>query len=104
MELDDIVENLAFGKSKVKITSCLGMYLGPETIYIADTHLAGDKTVVDQLVRVPVPPAAGPSKPGAGPATATLTTDFLSDNGALAAAIRQAMAQSRWSTKAVMVR
>lgn len=102
MNQDEIIDALAFGAATQKIGNCLGMYLGPELIYIAETHLDKGKLVVDHLVRIPVP-AAEPAKGAAGPTTATLNTDFLTDNAKISALIRQSMSQVRWNTKDVIV-
>lgn len=104
MALDDMIDQLAFGKATKKYNACLGLYLSPETIYIGETHLdKGGKLVVDHLVRIPIP-AAAPANPGAsGAATATLNTDFLNDGARLTALIRQSMSQIRWGTKDVIV-
>src|SRR2546422_681487 len=55
MNQDEIIDALAFGAATQKIGNCLGMYLGPEVIYIAETHLEKGKLAVDHLVRIPVP-------------------------------------------------
>jgi hypothetical protein len=102
MDVDEIVDALAFGAKTEKVSACLGMYIGPETIYIAETHLEKGKLIVDHLVRIPVPaPEAG--KGGAPGTGSTLNTDFLMDNAKLSALIKQSMAQVRWNTKDVML-
>lgn len=97
---DQLIEQLAFGSDRPKLTTCLGLYLSPETIYISETHKdKSGKIVVDHLVRIPVPSA---SKAAAG-STATMNTDFLTDPKKIADLIRQSMAQTRWSSKNVRV-
>lgn len=97
--LDDIVEQLAFGKEKRKPGPSLGLYLSPDLIYLAESHTdKAGKFVVDHLVRIPIPAAVK----GAG-ATATMNTDFLADPQKIAGLIRQSMAQSRWNAKNVRV-
>lgn len=101
-DIDAAIEQLAFGKTTPKVSSCLGMYLSPEVIYLSETHMEKGRLVVDHLVRVPVPALA--PKPGQGPGTGmTLNTDFLMDNAKLSALIRQAMSQIRWNSKNVIV-
>jgi len=101
IDWDAAMESLAFGKTTPKLSSCLGMYLSPEVIYISETRLTKGRPTVLHLIRIPVPP---PEKPKAG-ATAglTLNTDFLNDNTKLSGIIRQAMAQTRWESKLVIV-
>jgi Tfp pilus assembly PilM family ATPase len=102
MQMDEAIDMIAFGATTQKVSSCLGLYLSPETIYIAETHLEKGKVIVDHLVRIPVP-AAEAAKSPAGPTTATLNTDFLLDNAKLSALIRQSMSQVKWGTKDVMI-
>ena len=102
MVIDEIVDALAFGAKTEKVSACLGMYIGPETIYIAETHLEKGRLAVDHLVRIPVPqPEAGKGPAGAG--SSTLNTDFLMDNAKLSALIKQSMSQVKWGTKEVML-
>ncbi|HBT62733.1 MAG TPA: hypothetical protein DEB40_13420, partial [Elusimicrobia bacterium] len=101
MNWEPLVERLAFGNKRRELSSCLGLYFSPETIYIAETRLAKDgKLAVDHLVRIPVPVPEG--KAGAL-ATGTLNTKFLTENQRLGALIRQSMSQIRWNSKHVMV-
>ncbi len=97
---DLMIEQLAFGSDRPKLSACLGLYLSPETIYISETHRdRSGRIVVDHLVRIPVP---SDSKGSAG-GTATMNTDFLTDPKKIGDLIRQSMAQIRWSTKNVRV-
>ena len=99
--IDDLIDKLAFGKTAPKPGPVLGMYLSPEVIYLAETHLDKGNIVVDHLVRIPVP---APEKAAAGPAaTGTLNTDFLMSNESLTALIKQSMGSIKWSTKDVFV-
>ncbi|MBI5624908.1 MAG: pilus assembly protein PilM [Elusimicrobia bacterium] len=100
MEIDPLIEQLAFGKTTPKLSRCMGIYLSPEVIYVSEAHVAKGKVVVDHLVRVPVPvPEAGKE----GGTTPTLATDFLSDIPKLSALIRQAISQLRWNSKDVVI-
>ncbi|MBI5629467.1 MAG: pilus assembly protein PilM [Elusimicrobia bacterium] len=104
MALDEFIDQLAFGSSTPQVSACLGMYLSPEVIYIAEARIEKGKPLVDHLVRIPVPaPAEAAKQPGAGPSTTSLNTDFLSDGEKLALLIRQSMSQTKWKTKNVMV-
>ncbi len=100
MNWDALIENVAFGKTTPKLSSTLGMYLSPDTIYIAQTSAEkSGKLRVEHLVRIPVPVPEGKS----GTMTGTLTTSFLTENQKLGNLIQQSMSQFKWSTKHVMV-
>lgn len=100
MGMDQIIEQLVFGQTQVKVGSALGIYLSPETIYISETKLGKDgKLSVEHLVRIPVP---SDGKPAAG-STMTMSTDFLSDPAKVGGVIRQSMSQIRWGTKNAVV-
>jgi Tfp pilus assembly PilM family ATPase len=93
-----MVESIAFGADVTKTAACLGLYLGPDVVYLAETHTSGGKVVVDHLVRIPIP------SDGKGlAATATMNTDFLANPAKIAGLIRQSMSQLRWNTKNVRV-
>jgi hypothetical protein len=99
--LDDMIDQIAFGKTAPKAGPVLGMYLSPEVIYLAETHFEKGQIAVDHLVRIPVP---APEKAAASPAaTGTLNTDFLMNNEKLTALIKQSMGSIKWGTKDVFV-
>ncbi|MBI5883109.1 MAG: pilus assembly protein PilM [Elusimicrobia bacterium] len=100
MEIDSLIEQLAFGKTTPKLSRCLGLYLSPEVIYVSEIHYLKGKLVVDHLVRVPVPVPDQSKEAGTSP---TLVMDFLSDIPKLSALIRQAISQLRWNSKDVVV-
>jgi hypothetical protein len=97
-KLDNIVDQIAFGTEAGKSGSCLGLYLGPDVVYLSETRVVSGKLVVDHMVRIPIPSDGK----GAG-ATATMNTDFLADPAKIGALIRQSMSQLRWNTKNVRV-
>ncbi len=97
-QFDDFIDQIAFGRKVPKASSSLGLYLSPDVVYMAETHLKSGKIVVDNLVRIPIP--TDPKKPGA---TATMNTDFLSDPAKVAGPLRQSMSQLRWNSKNVRV-
>ena len=102
--IDDLIDQLAFGKTAPKPGPVLGMYLSPEVIYLAETHFDKGGIVVDHLVRIPVPAPEKPAAaPGAPTATGTLNTDFLMNNEKLTALIKQSMGSIKWGTKDVFV-
>lgn len=106
MEIDEVIDMVAFGATTPRVSSSLGLYLSPETIYVAETRMEkGGRLAVEHLARIPVPApeAKEGAKAPAGPSTGTLNTDFLMDNAKLSALIRQSMSQIRWGTKNVVV-
>ncbi len=100
MAWDELVEQLAFGKKSRRIGNCLGVYLSPEVIYVAETRVEKGKLTVEHLVRIPVPISEATK---GGPATSSLNTDFLNDHVKLGVLMRQSMAQIKWNSKDVMV-
>jgi hypothetical protein len=103
MNWDVLIENLAFGKTTPKLSSTLGMYLSPDTIYIAQSSLdKAGKLRVEHLVRIPVPVPEDKGKAG-GTMTGTLNTSFLTENQKLGGLIQQSMSQFKWNSKHVMV-
>lgn len=98
-KLDQLVEQIAFGVDSGKPVRCLGLYLSPEVVYLAESQRGRDgRLSVDHLVRIPIPDEG--KKPGA---TATMNTDFLTDPKKVSGLIRQSMSQLRWNTKNVRV-
>lgn len=97
--IDQLIDTLAFGKAKPPTGPCLGLYLSPEMLYIAETRPGkGGAITVDHLVRIPIPPEG---KAAGG--TMTMSTDFLADPAKVGGLIRQSMSQIRWNTKNVVV-
>lgn len=100
MAVEDLIEKLAFGTTTPKATHCLGLYLSPEVIYVAETRQEKGRVAVDHLVRIPVPQPDAAKTAGA---TGNLNTDFLGDHAKLAELMRQSMSQIKWGTKDVVV-
>ncbi|MDP3543831.1 MAG: hypothetical protein Q8T11_15290 [Elusimicrobiota bacterium] len=99
-KLDQLIDTLAFGKSKPASGPCLGLYLSPEMLYIAETRPGkGGAVIVDHLVRIPIPPEGKAAAAG----TMTMSTDFLADPVKIGGLIRQSMSQTRWNSKNVVV-
>ena len=98
-KIDQLIDTLAFGKAKPLTGPCLGLYLSPETLYIAETKpgKSGAMTV-EHLVRIPIPPEG---KAASG--TMTMGTDFLADPVKVGGLIRQSMSSIRWNSKNVVV-
>lgn len=105
MALEDIIETISFGQTAPKVSHCLGLYLSPETIYIAQTRLekAGGRPVVEHLLRVPVPPPEGAESKTGGLGATTLNTNFLGDNARLGALLKQSMEGVKWKSRYAMV-
>jgi Tfp pilus assembly PilM family ATPase len=96
---DALIEQLAFGRESAKPSVSLGLYLSTDVIYLSETHLGkGGRLAVDHLVRIPIPVEG--KTPGA---TATMSTDFLSEPAKVAGLVRQSMSQLRWNSKNVRV-
>jgi hypothetical protein len=96
-DYDALIEQLAFGKTTPKLSSCLGLYLSPDRVYISEVTMKGGKPTVERLVPVPLPVQAAKG------AVTTLNTDFLNDTLKVSMAIRQVMAQHRWNSKDAIV-
>ena len=104
MSIDKLIDQLAFGQTGVRVSSCLGMFLSPEAVCLAQSHVAGGKAVVDALVRIPLsPPAGGAIRATATASSGTLNADFLADNDKIGPLLREAVSQTRWNTKHVFV-
>jgi len=98
-QTDQLIDQLAFGKAQQASGPCLGLYLSPETVYIAETRPGkGGAIAVDHLVRIPIP-VEGKAASG----TMTMSTDFLADPLKIGGLIRQSMSQIRWNSKNVVV-
>ncbi len=96
---DQLIDQLAFGKETSKPGPCLGLYLSPDVIYLAEAHPGKEgRPAVDHLVRIPIPTGVKGAE-----STGTMNTDFLSDTQKIAGLIRQSMSQMRWNSKNVRV-
>lgn len=97
--INQLIDQVAFGKAKPVTGPCLGVYLSPDMVYIAETKAGSGGTIgVDHLVRVAIP-LEGKAASG----TMTMSTDFLSDPTKVGGLIRQSMSQIRWNSKNVVV-
>lgn len=94
-----MVEQLSFGSSIPKMSSCLGLFLSPETIFLAEVEFSGGKPRVRHLIRLPVP-AAPPSKETKS--AGSLNTDFLADTDRVAGILKKAMDEVKWGSKFVV--
>lgn len=99
MALSEMVEQLSFGKSVPKMTSCLGLFLSPEAVFLADIRYDGHPQV-SHLLRIPIPagPPSKETKTGG-----SLNTDFLADTERISGIIKTAMGEHKLSSKHVMV-
>lgn len=101
MNFDALIEKVAFGKAPLKLSSCLGMYISPEVIYLSEVRFSGGRPVVDHLIRIPIPATGKAGETSR--ATMSLNTDFLLDSAKIQTLVRQAMSQIRWNSKEVVV-
>ena len=100
MGLSDMVEQLSFGNSIPKMSSCLGLFFSPETVFVAEVELGGGKPRVRHLIRLPIPaaPASKETK-----TAGSLNTDFLADTDRIAGILKKAMDEVKWGSKHVIV-
>ncbi len=98
-QIDQLIDTLAFGKAQAASGPALGLYLSPETVYIAETRVKSGAVTVEHLVRIPIPPEGKSAAAG----TMTMSTDFLADPNKVGGLIRQSMSQIRWNSKNVVV-
>lgn len=101
-DLDQWVEHLAFGRSIPKLDSCLGLYVGMDSVILSEVRMAAGKPVVGQTVQAAFPraqPAAGKDARTGG----ALNTEALADPARLADLIRPAMSKVQWKARHVVV-
>ncbi|MEE8425252.1 MAG: hypothetical protein V3S11_05465 [Elusimicrobiota bacterium] len=102
MAFEESLEQLSFGRSIPRIDSCIGLYLSPEVLFLAEIKMRGNLPQVLHLVRLPVPGAAeGGVKTTR--TVGTLNTEFLDDQEKIQTVIKKAMTDIRWGSKHVMV-
>lgn len=101
MDLAENIEQLSFGRSLPRLNSCLGLFLSPDMMYLAEVGVESGKPKVLHLLRLPIPgvEAGGSMTRTAG----TLNTDFLKDNKEVLQILQKAMSQVSWTSKHVMV-
>lgn len=100
MNFDQQIEQLAFGRSLPRMDSCLGLFLSPTTIFIAEVAVPGGKPKVLHLVRLPVP---GTDDSKVAKSLGSLNTEFLADHEKLGAILKKALTDIKWGSKHVMV-
>jgi hypothetical protein len=100
MAFDEMIEQLSFGRSVPRIDSCLGVFLSPDVIFLAEVKLNGDKPQVLHLVRLPI---EQPKDKKTTRAIGTLNTDFLDDQKKIFDVLKKAMTDISWGSKHVMV-
>jgi len=100
MDIDQQIEQLAFGRSLPRMESCLGLFLSPTTIFLAEVAFLGGAPKVLHLVRLPVP-GADDSK--STKSLGSLNTEFLADQEKLNAILKKALTDIQWGSKSVMV-
>ncbi|MFH2203921.1 MAG: hypothetical protein ABIJ96_12445 [Elusimicrobiota bacterium] len=100
MNIDEQIEQLSFGRSLPRMSSCLGMFLSPTAIFLAEVSLTGAKPKVLHLVRLPIP-GADDSQMTKG--IGSLNTEFLADQEKLQALLKKAITDVKWGSKFLMV-
>lgn len=102
MSLDSWIERLAFGRTRIKLRACLGLYLSGDTAFLAEVRTRGGRPAVEHLLRLPMPESpAGrdtPTKPAAA-----LDADALTQTDRLASALKGALEQARLGSEHVVV-
>lgn len=100
MAFDETLDQLCFGRSTPKMESCLGLYLSPEVLFLAEVKGAG-RPQLTHLVRIPVEGAQ--ADPRGTRTVGTLNTDFLSEHSKVTDLLQKAMQESRWEARHVVV-
>lgn len=101
MALDEAIEQLSFGRSLPRLESCLGLFISPEVIFLAEVRLSSGKPQVLHLVRLPVPAGAAAAKTTR--AVGSLNTEFLADEQLVLGILQKAIKDIAWSAKHVVV-
>lgn len=102
MALEETIEQLSFGRSIPRIDSCIGLYLSPEVLFLAEVKMSGDRPQVLHLVRLPVP-GTPESSAKTTRTIGTLNTEFLDHQEQVQAILKKAMSDIKWTSKHVMV-
>ena len=98
-QLDQLVDQIAFGGKGRPTGACLGLYLSPDTVYLSEAQLdRHGRPAAQHLLRIPLP-TDGKSHGS----TATMSTDFLADPIKVTGAMKQSMSQMKWGAKNVRV-
>ncbi|PCI36640.1 MAG: hypothetical protein COB53_08905 [Elusimicrobia bacterium] len=100
MDLAENIEQISFGRSLPRLDSCLGLFLSPDMMYLAEVAVEGGRPKVLHLLRLPL---GGADTGSATKTGGTLNTDFFKDNKEVFAALKKAMSQVSWTSKHVMV-
>lgn len=98
-KLEQLIEQLSFGRTQPRLSSCLGLYVSEDALYLAEVRLGVDKPIVSHLLRVPIVAKGGKDTKIAG----TLNSDTLAETERLAELLKPAIAQSRFSSQHVAV-
>lgn len=98
-KLEQLVEQLAFGRTRPRLASCLGLYVSEDALYLAEVRMGVDKPIVSHLLRVPIAAKPGKDTKIAG----TLNSETLAEADRLAELLKPAIAQSRFQSQHVAV-
>jgi Tfp pilus assembly PilM family ATPase len=102
MALDEMIEQLSFGRTLPRLDTCLGLYVSPDSMFLSEVKLEGNRPQTLHLVPLPVPggEAASVSKTRT---VGTLNTEFLGEQEKLLAIMKKALGGTHWGSKHIMV-
>lgn len=101
MEIDSLIEQLAFGRSVPKPASCLGLYLHPAVVFLSEVRVKGSKPVVEHLLKIPGP-APTYSTQTQTRSLGNLNVEML-DAERIAGLLKQVMGQAKWNSRHLVV-
>ncbi|MHB2025268.1 MAG: type IV pilus biogenesis protein PilM [Elusimicrobiota bacterium] len=108
-DLDALINQLAFGKTAPANLPALGMYIGQDVIYLAETAIGANREVsVRHLMRLAVPVPGSDDQTAikiapTGTGIASIEKGFPETDDKYVGMIKQAISQSKWGTKNVVV-
>ena len=102
MALDEMIEQLSFGRTLPRLETCLGLFVSPEAMFLSEVKLDGNRPQTVHLVPLPVPggEASSVSKTRT---VGTLNTEFLGEQDKLLAIMKKALEGTHWNSKHIMV-
>ncbi|MBI3547438.1 MAG: hypothetical protein HY078_00145 [Elusimicrobia bacterium] len=100
MALDEMIEQLAFGRSMPKMNSCIGLAISSEMMFVSEARIKDGKPAVDHLLRIPIPSAG---KDTLTRVAGSLNTELLTDTEKIAGLLKPAMSQTKWGSTNVVV-
>ncbi|MBI4386910.1 MAG: hypothetical protein HY551_05980 [Elusimicrobia bacterium] len=101
MEINSLIEQLAFGRTVPKPASCLGLYLHPAVIFLSEVRVKGSKPVVEHLLKIPGPTPSYSTQTQTR-SLGNLNVDML-DAERIAGLLKQVMGQAQWNSRHLVV-